>query len=400
MPRATEPTLGLPQLAERLDPYGWAAELLDDQWRLVWVSEELLTMYGESDPERVGVGAHVLVSRARAVTGGAVTRESADRWLRTNGPFLLDAAGDRRAEIVQLADAASTGILESCEPHPAPALWTSAFDFSRNEFFGRVNYVGLRLHGPDREPLGYAFLYGLDVPASITALLVRGDRAMHERMAALVQPGQHSAAVLFADLEASGSLSRQLPSPVYFRLVRDLRGALEAAVAGCGGIVGKHVGDGVTAYFLSEQVGSASRAARAALEAAQRFPECAREVAAALAEEGLPVDPDGCRLKVAAHWGPSLYVGQVASQGRLEITAVGDEMNEAARIEQSAAGGQVLASKPLIERLGPDDAGALRLDPARVGYHTVADIDGVSAKAKRDAGSIAVTDLAQVPRPA
>jgi hypothetical protein len=43
------------------------------------------------------------------------------------------------------------------------------------------------------------------MPASVATLLVRGDRAMHERMAALVQPGQRSLAVLFADLESWGS---------------------------------------------------------------------------------------------------------------------------------------------------------------------------------------------------
>jgi class 3 adenylate cyclase len=292
-----------------------------------------------------------------------------------------------------MLDSREAEILEDCDPRPAPALWTSTFEFSRDEFFGQVNYVAHEVHGDDGELIGYAFLYNLDVPASITALLVRGDRAMHERMAALVHPGQRSVAVLFADLEASGRLSRRLASPVYFRLIADIRTALESAVADCGGIVGKHAGDGVTAYFLMEQLGTASRAARAAVETARSLPQLVREAAAGLADEGLPVDPEDCALKVAVHWGPSLYVGQVASQGRLEITALGDEMNEGARIEQSAEGGQVLASKPLLEQLEDDDASALALDPARVAYWALADLEGLSEKAKRDAGSIAVADV-------
>ncbi|CAA9513675.1 MAG: hypothetical protein AVDCRST_MAG17-2153 [uncultured Solirubrobacterales bacterium] len=383
----------LRELAEQLDSYGWAAELLDDRWRLVWVSEELLTMYGERDPGRIGVGDHVLVSRARGVARGVIAEDSADQWLRTNGPFLLEAAEGGMEEIAEKLDPERARILKDCDPRPAPSLWTSTFDFSRDEFFGRVNYVAERVHDPTGELLGYVYIYGLDVPASIGTLLMRGDRAMHERMAALVQPGQRSAAVLFADLEASGSLSRRLPSPVYFRLVRDMRTALEATVADCGGIVGKHAGDGVSAFFLPEQLDSSSSAARAALETARSLPYLTREAASGLAGEGLPVDPDGCRLKVAIHWGPSLYIGQVASQGRLEITALGDEMNEAARIEQSAAGGQVLASKSLIERLDEHDASALGLDPTRVAYRVLADMEGVSEKARRDAGSIAVADI-------
>jgi len=381
----------LREFSEQLGSYGWAAELLDDRWHLVWVSEELLTMFGESEPEHIGIGNHVLLSRARALARGTITQESAERWARTNGPFLLRTAERTGEAVTEMVE--NPQVLEECDPRPAPGLWASTFDFSRDEFFGRVNYVAERVHDDDGELLGYVFLYGLDVPASISVLLMRGDRTMHERMAALVQPGPRSAAVLFADLEASGSLSRQLPSPVYFRLVRDIRTALETEVAGCGGIVGKHAGDGVTAYFMAEQLGSPSRAARAALETAKGLPGRAHDAAAQISDEGLPVEPAAARLKVAAHWGPRLYVGQVASQGRLEITALGDEMNEAARLEQSAQGGQVLASKPLIERLDEDDASALSLDPARVSYRALGDIEGVSEKAKRDAGSIAVADL-------
>ena len=380
-------------LAAQLESYGWAAELLDHRWHLVWVSDELLTMYGEREPERIGLGEHVLVSRVRARDGGTITEQSGERWLRTNGPFLLEAAEGGRDELAELVPSGDAQILEECDPRRAPCGWSSTFDFSRSEFFGRINYAAQRVHDPDGELLGYLFLYTLDVPASIAALLMRGDRAMHERMAALVQPGQRSVAVLFADLEASGALSRRLASPVYFRLVRDIRTGLESAVAACGGIVGKHAGDGVSAYFLSEQLGSDSGAARASLETARSLPDSARDAAAALADEGLPVDVDKCRLKVAVHWGPSLYVGQVASQGRLEISALGDEMNEAARIEEAAQGDQVLASKPLLERLGEDDASALTLDPKRVAYRALAEIEGVSEKAKRDAGSIAVADV-------
>jgi len=38
------------------------------------------------------------------------------------------------------------------------------------------------------------------------------------------------------------------------------------------------------------------------------------------------------------------------------VTALGDEVNEAARIEACASGGRMLASKNPIERLDPNDA--------------------------------------------
>jgi class 3 adenylate cyclase len=105
-----------------------------------------------------------------------------------------------------------------------------------------------------------------------------------------------------------------------------------------------------------------------------------------------PPDVD-VRANVGIHWGATLMVGQVATGGRLEVTALGDEMNEAARIESAATGGVALASKLLLERLEPGEASDLGLDPDALTYVTVAQLDGSSDKAVRDAGSISVTTI-------
>jgi len=57
------------------------------------------------------------------------------------------------------------------------------------------------------------------------------------------------------------------------------------------------------------------------------------------------------KINAGVHWGGALYLGQVITGGRLEVTALGDEVNECARIQQSARDGALLASKPLVERL-------------------------------------------------
>ena len=98
------------------------------------------------------------------------------------------------------------------------------------------------------------------------------------------------------------------------------------------------------------------------------------------------------------HWGGALYLGQVVTGGRLEVTALGDEVNERARIEQVATGGQRLVSKTLVERLDDDAAADLGLRPRSMTYRMLAELsrDGgaVGGKAERDAGSLAVHDLA------
>jgi class 3 adenylate cyclase len=93
------------------------------------------------------------------------------------------------------------------------------------------------------------------------------------------------------------------------------------------------------------------------------------------------------------HWGSTLYVGQIATSGRTEVTALGDEVNKAARIEACASGGRALASKALIERLEPGDAAVLGLDPKQVTYTPLAALATATEKARRDAPSIAVCEV-------
>ena len=121
----------------------------------------------------------------------------------------------------------------------------------------------------------------------------------------------------------------------------------------------------------------------AAIEAARRI----RAGAAELLDGG----PD-VAVNVGLHWGATLTVGQVSSLGRLEVTALGDEMNEAARIEAVATAGQILASKSLVERLTPEAAASLEVDPARMQYVSISSLSA-DAKVIRDAGIIAVTPL-------
>ncbi len=75
------------------------------------------------------------------------------------------------------------------------------------------------------------------------------------------------------------------------------------------------------------------------------------------------------------------------------MTALGDEANEAARIEACATGGRTLASKTLLERLDADDAAALDIDPDRMSYRMLGELPTASEKARRDAPAVAVCEL-------
>jgi class 3 adenylate cyclase len=207
----------------------------------------------------------------------------------------------------------------------------------------------------------------------------------------LVEPGRNPAAIMFCDLQDSGVLARRLPSGAYFKLVRALTTAIDEYIVEYKGIVGKHAGDGVTAFFLADDLGSPSGAARAAIEAGRAIATGAGKVAKEVGEETGLIEAADCLINIGLHWGGTLYMGQLVTGGRLEVTALGDTVNECARIQESAREGEMLASKQLIENLTDDDAGAVKIDPDTLVYRTVSELSSATEKAKRDAGGLPVT---------
>jgi class 3 adenylate cyclase len=393
----------LEQVIAQLGQTGLAATVFDPEWRMRWVSEEQKRLLDEWDEEALGYGRTLPETLAADVWRRALVPEDVVRWAADMLSWVLaDAEGgpqevidrlspdlspDERAMIAEALPGLTPG-----GPHP---LWVSSVRFVQGDLPPvEIGYVGLRLRDPEGRLLGTALLYAPDLPASILLMVTRGDRDMFARMARLVEPGRRRAAILFADLQSSTDLSRRLPSAAYFRLVRAATTAIDDVIVRKLGIVGKHAGDGVTAFFLEDDLGDVSAAARTAVEAAREIPGAAYEAAAALAQDADMIDIVGSyRINVGLHWGGALYMGQVVTGGRLEVTALGDAVNDCARIQQTARDGELLASKDLVERLGHEDAAALGIDPEALVYELVGEIEGAPEKALRDAAAIPVTSL-------
>jgi len=105
------------------------------------------------------------------------------------------------------------------------------------------------------------------------------------------------------------------------------------------------------------------------------------------------LEPADVVMRFGLHWGATPYIGSIITSARAEVTALGDENNEAARIEASASGGRTLASKQVIERLNRVDAAAIGIDTEHIAYTQLGDLDTAPEKARRDASSIAVCEL-------
>ena len=142
------------------------------------------------------------------------------------------------------------------------------------------------------------YIYGSSLPASLLAMVSRGRVTHFERMARLVDPGRREAANLFADVQASGALSRRLPSATYFEFIRDFSTAADDVIIEGGGIVGDHVGDGITAFFVVDERSRPSAAARAAIEVGRGLRDSVER-----AGVGAGLEPGEVLLNLGLHLG-------------------------------------------------------------------------------------------------
>jgi class 3 adenylate cyclase len=392
MTEPLDPRLG--EIAESLEGTRWGAEIWDADWKLAWVSEETKRFLGEEDDQVLGVGRHIIDVRWSEPWFSSVDDQSRAELVSSELPYIAFDTPGGAEQLQTMVEQATGRPMDRIEAARPPAMWARRIRLTLpDQPAFPVQFVATRLTAEDGTFMGTAFVYGSTLPARLTALVTRGSEAMFERMAALVEPGRRSAAVLFADLQSSGTLSRRLPSAAYFELVRDLTTEMDQAVIRHRGIVGKHAGDGVTAFFLVDDFESPSACAAGAIEAAHEVRRTAYTVADEMAGRTGLFEGSDCAINIGLHWGGTLFMGQVVTGGRLEVTALGDEVNEGARIQQSARDGAVLASKALIERLSVEDGRRIGVDPEEVVYKTVAELPGADAKAMRDAGTLPVTEL-------
>jgi class 3 adenylate cyclase len=374
----------LRQVAEEMERFGRIAQMVDRTWRFVYISSEMwrAATGGEVLPEIYEMGQ----VRRELETRFAPNRPESQRaWWRANVPYMRNTLEPGTPEFAN-AFGPNADRAASIDPKPPPPVWGIESFFEEGYAHGGVQHlVAFRIDDYDGSFLGVLEVSWPAISGELTWLLAQGDRDMYERMAAMREPHRCPSALLFCDIEASGELSRRLSSKAYFELIRSVTTAIDRAVAEHDGIVGKHAGDGASAFFCARDHGdSESLACRAAIEAVHEVQKAARN---------LDAGGEAVEVNAGIHWGGTVVMGQVAEGGRLEITALGDEVNEAARIEAVARDGVALASKDVIERLEPADADAVGLALDAISYRTIASLSGAGEKAVRDAGAIPVTEV-------
>lgn len=157
---------------------------------------------------------------------------------------------------------------------------------------------------------------------------------------ALGDARMHQTTVMFTDLRGFTSLFEKIPPKEGFALLNLYLGRMTPIIEQHGGLVDKFIGDGIMALFL----GSADQALNAVL---------AMHVALRELNESNEL-PAGLQLRMGAglHAGP-VALGTVGSAERLDVTALGDTVNSASRLEALtwAVGAEVLISEDVMWRL-------------------------------------------------
>jgi adenylate cyclase len=144
----------------------------------------------------------------------------------------------------------------------------------------------------------------------------------------LSQGKEQEVAVLFADLRGFTSMAeRRLPYDVVFLLNQYFR-AMGEAVLAAGGHVDKFIGDGVMAVFGLR--GRPELASAQALDAARRM-AIAIETFNAQHHAELKT---AFRIGIGIHFGPAI-VGEMGFPPALALTAIGDTVNTASRLESA-----------------------------------------------------------------
>jgi adenylate cyclase len=169
--------------------------------------------------------------------------------------------------------------------------------------------------------------------------------------------GEHYVAILFADIRGFTSISEgKLPYDVVFLLNRYFR-ATGQAIEAAGGRVDKFIGDGVMAIF--GLTGDPRTACRQALDAARRMALALDDLNEAMSGDlDLPL-----RIGIGLHAGPAI-VGEMGYERAAQITAIGDTVNTASRLEALTKefGVELVVSQELLDSAGVDLPTAPRHD--------------------------------------
>jgi adenylate cyclase len=147
--------------------------------------------------------------------------------------------------------------------------------------------------------------------------------------------------MLFVDVRGSTALSEKMPPMEFQKLINRFFVGTTKAIAEEDGLVEKLAGDAVAAFWGAGFAGS---------EYVARTVSAAKKILKVMAAQNIPVG-------VGVHAGVAYFGAMGEETGLINISAIGDEVNTAARLASKAMAGEIIISEAALEKAHIDGGG-------------------------------------------
>ena len=146
--------------------------------------------------------------------------------------------------------------------------------------------------------------------------------------------------MLFADVRGSTTLSEQMLPLEFKKLINRFYVGATNAITQHDGLVEKLAGDAVAAFWGAGFAGK---------DYVARTIHAARTIAFLMQKQHIPVG-------IGVHAGVAYFGAMGSSEGLVDISAIGEEVNTAARLASKAAAGEIIVSETALEQAHMDGA--------------------------------------------
>jgi adenylate cyclase len=146
--------------------------------------------------------------------------------------------------------------------------------------------------------------------------------------------------MLFADVRGSTALSEQMSSIEFSGLINRFYVGATHAITDEDGLVEKLAGDAVAAFWGAGFAGH---------DYVARTIRAAQTISRSMQKQKIPVG-------IGVHAGVAYFGAMGSSDGLVDISAIGEEVNTAARIASKAAAGEILISERALKAAGMDNS--------------------------------------------
>jgi len=256
---------------------------------------------------------------------------------------VLGLGGANEHEVTRYGSGGHVGEMAVIEGGPRSASLV-ARESVRALCLDRVHFESLLRERPD---VGLALMRTLVERVRESNRMLPPDlRARAEAGGAARPTGERRVVtMLFCDVVGSTAMAERLDPEDWADIVEDAYAALVEPVERYGGTVARFIGDAVLAFFGAPTAhdDDAERAVRAGLAMIQSVEQLRER----LEDRDLPF-----AVRVGINTG-LVRTGEVGADRRIEYTALGDAVNLAARMEQSAAAGTVQISEATYRLVAP-----------------------------------------------